>query len=318
MVPRRLAQHPPDLPHERDRREVVPDHITDRDGHRLTLPVAGTAKRDRVVPVAPHVQARVRGPVAGGHRQPVDGGQDGQHGRLQLADDLLLPLLDQVAAPGLDTGVVPGQPQPKLGRTGAGDVVQRGEVVVGPVPRSPVDRAQRAEDPAPLVGQGDTRIGDDAEIRDREVVPHERMCAGVVDHQRLRRRDDVLAERMRQRRRPLGGSRLRQADHPREDLSVDLDQRHQCRRHTERPAYPVRDAVHLGVGRRTEPGPGQCQQPSPVAHRLLGVRVPARPGQPADHRLAHNRLLAHEVGRSTTRRTAPRPEIGAGPSDDTA
>ena len=97
-----------------------------------------------------------------------------------------------------------------------------------------VDGAEGADRPA-LRLEGDARIGDHAEVGDGWVVAQERGLSRIRDDQGLSGNDDVLAERVRERRLAARGPRLSEADGALEELPPVVDQRHQDDRFAEQP-----------------------------------------------------------------------------------
>ena len=173
-------------------------------------------------------------------------------------------------------------------RAGDGEVLEGVQVGPGPRTRDGVDRADRPDGPSGVVAQRPARVGDHAEVGDRQVVPEPVVDAGVVDHQRLVVADDVLAERVRQRGLPRLHVLLGQAHGAREDLAIVLHDGDQGDRDGEGPAdHPgvpveaggdhvggrwlrVRHRVRRRFGSAVEPadqGPQRALQP---VHLSLG------------------------------------------------
>ena len=98
--------------------------------------------------------------------------------------------------PAFLAGREPGQPQPQLGGTRLGQAAQQVEFGGGPLPRRDVDRAQRPQDVARLVGQRHPGVGHRAQLVDGRTVPEQGMLAGVRHDQRLGRGHDVPAVRV--------------------------------------------------------------------------------------------------------------------------
>ena len=158
-----------------------------------------------------------RQPLAERQQQPVARRDRGR---------LLGPLAGLPAEPALD----------ELGGAGDGEVLEGVQVGLGPRARDGVDRADRPDGPSGVVAQRPARVGDHADVGDRQVVPEPVVDAGVVDHQRLVVADDVLAERVRQRGLPRLHVLLGQAHGAREDLAIVLHDGDQGDRDGEGPA----------------------------------------------------------------------------------
>jgi hypothetical protein len=103
----------------------------------------------------------------------VGEGLGGEQEGLAALVGATLRLLELVAAVALPPGVEPGQAQAQVRGAGAGDVAEHVELRCGPGPGLRVDRAERPEDVAGLVGERHAGVGGDAEIEDGEVVADE-------------------------------------------------------------------------------------------------------------------------------------------------
>jgi hypothetical protein len=135
---------------------------------------------EAVEPVAADPVVAVRGQVAAGQLQPAGRGQLRQHRPLQRLGDAAALLQQPLGAPpltGRDVGSLRGarrhDPQLQLRRAGAGQVGEHGQVGLGPPARLVVDGAQRADHPAVGVRQRHARVGDDLQLGNGEVVPHQ-------------------------------------------------------------------------------------------------------------------------------------------------
>ena len=146
----------------------------------------------------------------------------------------------------------------QLGRAGGGEVLEHLEVARRPRPRLVVDRAQRPDDRAGVVGDGPTGVRDHCEVAHREVVAHPVVLAGVGDDQRALVGDDVLAQRVRERCLPLGVDLRRQPAGAREDLAALLDERDQGDRDAEGPAHHPGVPVERRVGADRAGGNHAC------------------------------------------------------------
>jgi hypothetical protein len=122
-----------------------------------------------------------------------------------------------------------------LGLHGSGQIAEQVDLGFRPCTRLPVDHREGAQNMAPARDQRDPRVRDHADLRDRQVVAHQRVLPRVLDDQPLARLDDVPAEGVRQRRLPPRRPRLRQPAGGREDLPLRLDQRHERDRRVEHP-----------------------------------------------------------------------------------
>ncbi len=89
----------------------------------------------------------------------------------------------------------------EMGHDRGGQIAEDPDVLVAPLTRRGVDRAERSDRIS--VGEHERHAGvrDETEIANREAVGDERMLASVGDDQRLLRRHRVLAERVAQRER---------------------------------------------------------------------------------------------------------------------
>src|SRR6476619_4277013 len=65
-----------------------------------------------------------------------------------------------------------------------GEAAQDEQILLAPVARLVIDRAQRAERVAVAVDQRHARVGDDVELLDRQVAERDRALARVGDDQR--------------------------------------------------------------------------------------------------------------------------------------
>ena len=224
---------------------------------------------EAVEPVAADPVVAVRGQVAAGQLQPAGRGQLRQHRPLQRLGDAAALLQQPLGAPpltGRDVGGLRGarrhDPQLQLRRAGAGQVGEHGQVGLGPPARLVVDGAQRADHPAVGVGQRHARVGDDLQLRNGEVAPHQGVAARVLDDEGLGGGDHVLAERVAQRGATLALVRLGQAGRAGEHLLLGAHQGHQGHRHrqlvTDQPHEPlerlVRRGRQQGPGRQREQG----------------------------------------------------------------
>jgi hypothetical protein len=104
--------------------------------------------------------------------------------------------------------------------------------------------------------QREAGVRDRAEVLDRRVLAQPRDRARVGHDQRLRGGDDVLPERVRQRR--LADVRRAGAGAAEEELALGVDQRDEHERHAEQLGGHPRDAVDVLDRRRIE-RPGRPQ-----------------------------------------------------------
>ncbi|SCD34627.1 hypothetical protein GA0115240_10331, partial [Streptomyces sp. DvalAA-14] len=206
-----------------------------------------------------------------------------------------------VGAAAQRAGVGGGDPQPQLRRTGCRQVPQVLQLTRCPVAGRGVDRTQRTQHMAEVVGQRDTRVTHHPEIGDRHAVPRQLGFPGVADHQRITGDDHVPAQRVRQGRLPSRRPRIAQAHHAREDLPVLLHQRHQRHRHIDDPRHQPCEPLHVRVRRGRQTRLPQRQQPRRPRQRGRAVHVV----RSHRHRL---RPWTHRTSRrSTPDRNAPVP-----------
>lgn len=92
-----------------------------------------------------------------------------------------------------------GLAQLEVGGHRGGQVLEDPDVLPAPLPRLHVDRAERADGVPVGEHQGHSRVGDCAQVADREVVLHEWVLACVVDDERLLGGHRVLAEGVAER-----------------------------------------------------------------------------------------------------------------------
>ena len=186
--------------------------------------------------------------------------------------------LEQVAgAPRLLVGQPAQHALGDLGGAGGGEVGEALQLVLAPLPRQLVDRAERADGAPEVVGDRPPGVRHHAEVGDGEVVGHPPVRAGVGHHERALVGHDVLAERVRQRRLARRLPRLGEALRPRGRPGG-----------RPRPATPGRPA------RRA------CAAPSARSGRTTGRRtrpVPARrlPGV-SSGRARRRRLQGRSLG----------------------
>ena len=141
--------------------------------------------------------------------------------------------------------------------TGA-DLLEELKLRVLPLAGRVVDEAQCPQHMPVGRAQRDPRVRDHAEIRNGEAIPHERVLAGVCDDELFARRDDMLADRMRERRLAPGRPRLRQADAALEELPVLIHERDEGDGDLQDPAGEARQLVEGLLGWRVQqPGTPQ-------------------------------------------------------------
>ncbi len=195
---------------ERSRLGAVPADVADDEAHRAV----GVAAHVEEVPaeeqalaagVVGDVDAALEVAVEGARQQPA------LQAPAQRGDG---PRLERLVAPRLGLALAAdlvGQRELADAHDlvdDPGDPLERGELLGGPVARTRVDRADRAEDLAARGVQRPAGVGDHAHVGDRLVVLDARVLARVGDDQRRLGDHDVLAERVRQRGPAIGGDRL--------------------------------------------------------------------------------------------------------------
>src|SRR5262245_40594037 len=82
----------------------------------------------------------------------------------------------------------------------AGKLLEHRDVFEAPRARLAVDDTEAANRVAVSRYEWDSGVGDDAHFPDRGIEPHERIAARVLDDEGSARRDNVLAEGVRDRR----------------------------------------------------------------------------------------------------------------------
>ncbi len=174
--------------------------------------------------------------------------------RCRVQEDLFLPPSEVSLA---DGGL-----QFDLGGRGGCKVPEGRDVRFAPPPRFVVDGVEGAKDVTVGGGERDAGVGDDAQVRDRQVVADQRVIAGVLDDQRLARGDNVLAEGVGQGRLPPRGPWLAQPHGSLEDLAVRVHEGNQGHGNAKDARRQAREPVEGSVGRRVpERGPRQRGQP---------------------------------------------------------
>ena len=162
-------------------------------------------------------------------------------------------------------------------------------------------------------GQRHAGIGDDADVRDRQIFAQERVVAGVLDDQRLAGGSDVLAERMGERGLSLAGPGFGQALLALEKLPVPFDQRDERNRHPQHPGHDGGDVIEEFLARAVEqPALVQGRQPAVVRSGNNGGRragIILGCSAVGTKRKGHRK--AHQAGGQATHRGARRPAQGA-------
>ena len=141
--------------------------------------------------------------------------------------------------------------QLQLGLDHRGEVGENVAFPLGPFARLGVDAAERSQRLPVLVADRHAEIGGHAEVLDRAVGAQQRMPARVGNRQGRVGRDDVLAQRMGQRR---FGQVLVHALARGKDLPLAVNEGHQCDRRTRGLRGQVRQPVQrLGGKVRAHP-----------------------------------------------------------------
>jgi hypothetical protein len=156
-------------------------------------------------------------------------------------------------------------PRPDLGHHGGRQAAKDFDLVFFPHTRPRIHDAESAQGESVGRGQGHARVGDDAQLRDPQVVLDERVLSGVRDHERLARRDRVLAERVRQGRLSHRGPRLGQSHRALEELPLVVHERNHRGGHVQDAGGQTRQPVERLFGRRIE------QRGSPEGIQASGV-----------------------------------------------
>ena len=165
-----------------------------------------------------------------------------------------------------------GLTQAHLGHHQLAELGQQRDVVVGPVPRHRRHHTQGAEAMPVGVEQRHARVRGHRELRDRRVRPQQGVLAGVAGHDRLSRRDDVLAEGVGDGQLVCDLRLVGEAALALDELALGGHERHRRERRAEPPAGQLGEAVERLLGRRVEqPRALEGRDPRRIAEDVIDL-----------------------------------------------